>query len=148
MKKENWDIELAKMFAERNNKRNIGNVIGQVVSTFPDIKISILDGNIILHKEQLYCCAHVLAGYTRQIKNTNISLEDFKATTGETTHKLKPDGSYNNYEYSNIEIPSATKSLETAKMEFMDTLQVGDEVLLIHTVDEQTWFIVDKITKL
>ena len=87
---ENGYTGLAKNFKARDNKLPIGNIVGEVINGFPDIKISILDGNIILTKDKLYCCNSVLS----------------------------------------------------------DALNIGDFLLLLHTANEQTWFIVDKVTKL
>jgi len=103
-----WDTELAKLFKERENKALIGSVVGKVVSAAPDLQVSIIDGNILLYKEQLYCCDHVVSGYTRQY----------------------------------------TTEVAAGTIELTDTLKTGDDVLLIHTADEQTWFIIDRITKL
>jgi len=135
---ESWDIALAKKFKERENKLSIGNVVGNVISSFPNLKISILDGNVVLNKEQLYCCESVLAGYTREIKTT-----DFSASGATSTHKLTSGGTLEDYTYTKINIPEST-----ATMEYTDTLGVGDLVLLTPTVDEQTWFIIDKVKKL
>lgn len=54
-----YDIELAKMFKERNNKKSIGAIIGKIVGVNP-YKISIFDGQIILQQEQLYFCENIL----------------------------------------------------------------------------------------
>lgn len=49
----NGMTRLAKLFKERDNKEFLGVQIGTVVSPFPDIKISILDGKAILTKDKL-----------------------------------------------------------------------------------------------
>lgn len=54
-----YDIELARMFKERNNKKSIGAIIGKIVGVNP-YKISIFDGQIILQQEQLYFCENIL----------------------------------------------------------------------------------------
>jgi len=36
----------------------------------------------------------------------------------------------------------------TGTITFLDTLKVNDEVLLAHTANEQTWFIIAKVRKL
>ncbi|AOY76689.1 DUF2577 family protein [Clostridium formicaceticum] len=132
MSKKNWDVEISKLFTERNNRQVIGNVVGKVVSTFPNVKVSILDGTVILEKDQLYCCDHVLAGYTREFQSES---------EGDIITHTPPPQIYDAH--------TVMESLEhTGKITYIDTIKVGDEVLLVSTVDEQTWFIVDKITKL
>lgn len=54
-----WDIELAKMFKERDNKSSIGAITGYIVSPLPSLKISIFDGSILLENEDLYICGKV-----------------------------------------------------------------------------------------
>lgn len=54
-----WKVGFAKMFKERDNTSKIGNVVGVVTKVTP-LQISILDGNVILDAEDLYCCDSVL----------------------------------------------------------------------------------------
>lgn len=54
-----WDVGLAKMLKERDNKNSIGPCIGKVVGINP-LKVSILDGQVILYGEQLIKCSHVV----------------------------------------------------------------------------------------
>ncbi|MEC1757371.1 DUF2577 family protein [Schinkia azotoformans] len=135
---ESWDQAFAKKFKERDNVPKIGNLVGQVINPFPDIRISILDGNGTLTRDQLYCCDHVLQGYKREIK-----LTEFATDSATSTHKLTSGGSLENYTYTSMSIPESTTT-----MEYTDSLSVGDLVLLMPTESEQTWFIVDKVTKL
>jgi hypothetical protein len=70
---ESWDIALAKKFKDRDNKVPIGNIVGKVISTFPDLKISILDGQIILSKEQLYISTFLESNYNREYQINSIT---------------------------------------------------------------------------
>lgn len=54
-----WEYGLAKMLKERNNKSRIGACIGKVVGINP-LKVSILDGQVILQESQLYICNNLL----------------------------------------------------------------------------------------
>jgi len=47
-------IALANEFKKRNNTKKIGSIVGHVMSELPDLKISILNDQIILSAEQLY----------------------------------------------------------------------------------------------
>ncbi|WP_432408564.1 DUF2577 family protein [Wukongibacter sp. M2B1] len=147
MMKDNFDINLAKMFKSRENKEMIGNIIGKVVSTSPDLKISVLDGSIILDKEQLYCCNHVLKDYTRQYEKTG-TIQLYDTNCGNTN--IVNDGGYeaNDHQHIITDINIDTSYTAQGEITFKDTLKINDEVLLLHTTDEQIWFIVDKITKL
>lgn len=48
-----WDVGIAKMLKERNNKERIGPCVGKVTSATP-LKVNILNGEIVLQAEQLY----------------------------------------------------------------------------------------------
>lgn len=61
-----YDIELARMLKERNNKKSIGAIVGKVVNANP-IKISVFDGQILLDKEQTYFCSRILENNTLKI---------------------------------------------------------------------------------
>lgn len=54
-----WDVELAKLFKERDNKTPIGAVIGDVISNEP-FKISILGNKVILDNSNSYICKSAL----------------------------------------------------------------------------------------
>ena len=47
-----WDVELARLLKERNNRPNMGVVIGKVIRELPDLLVSIGD-EIILDEELL-----------------------------------------------------------------------------------------------
>lgn len=128
---EDWATELAKDDIKNTNPSRIGNIVGSVININP-LKISILDGNIILQKEHLYICNSLRNDYIRQF-----TLQNFTGTTNSVN-----DGGDNASSHShNI------NSLE-GEIKFTDTLKIDDKVLLVSTVNEQTWFIIDKITKL
>lgn len=132
MGEKNYSVEAAKIFKKMENPINIGNVIGKVIESFPNIKISILDGSILLEKEQLYCCDHVLSNYEREI--------GIKAD-GKIKHKTPPAPILYS-EHTDIE-----EIKLSGKITMTDTLKPGDLVLLIPAQGEQIWFILDKITK-
>ena len=101
-----WDVEMAKMFKERNQKDKIGPIIGNVSSVSP-LKVSILGGDVVLQAEQLY------------ISRSLLDKEyDCKINTGSTSD---------------------------IKLYF--SLKKDDEVLLVPTEDEQTYFIIDIVEK-
>lgn len=127
MTNSDWDIQFAKMFKERDNKSKIGNIIATVVSTSP-LKLSIFSGESILQKEQLYCCNSLLANYSHDFTVSDLDL------------KIQDDNG----------ITTTERQITTfkGKITFEDTLKVNDKVLLVNTEDEQTYFIIDKVTKL
>lgn len=55
-----WDVGLAGMFKERNPKSLIGPCVGKVVSVYP-LKISILNGEVVLESGQLYITRRLLS---------------------------------------------------------------------------------------
>jgi hypothetical protein len=128
-----WDTDLAKKFKQRENPASIGNIVGKVISPLPDLQISILDAQVILRQDQLYCCDSVLADYSREFSSTSTGSI---ITTTDDTPPITSDY---------VVLKSLTN---TGTITFTDTLVAGDLVLLIPAQGEQIWFIVDKITKL
>jgi hypothetical protein len=120
-----WDTDLASKFKARENPTIIGNIVGKVISPMPNLQISILDQQVILRKEQLYCCNSVLADYKREITITEGTF---------TTPILPPN--------------NTVDDTQTGNLTFTDTLVAGDLVLLIPAQGEQIWFVIDKVTKL
>lgn len=133
MSQKDYRVKAAQMFKSMENPVKIGNIIGKVIESLPDVKISILDGSIILEKEQLYCCDHVLNNYKREFEIKG---------KGTIIHKTPPAPIL----YSeHTEIEDISISGDITKI---DTIVPGDLVLLSPAEGEQVWFILDKITKL
>lgn len=125
-----WDVELAKMFKERNNVDKIGNCIGKVVASNP-LKIEILNGEILLREEQLYITDSATD------KEYKMKLE---AGTG------IGDIAINNLP-SNPLITLNVNAKDKTKLNLYFELKEGDEVLLVPTENEQKFCIVDKVRK-
>ncbi len=140
-----WDIGLAHMFKERDNIDKIGNCIGKVVDIEP-IKISILNGDVILQEEQLYICSNLLDTYTRKYKEEgNIQFRDINCGTTNNVNDGGQGASSHNHIIENISIKTEYNSEGTIVL--TDTLKVGDEVLIVPSESEQIFFIVDKVQK-
>lgn len=122
-------MELAKLLKERENPSTSGIQVGKVVVGFPDIKISAGD-KIILDRDDLVFSAHILKNYRRDFEIENIDGETDSINVGDHgTHKHK------------INTLKAT-------IKFTDELKIGDEVILIPTTDEQTYYVLDKVVRL
>ena len=67
-----WNIEMAKLFKQRDNKTPISAIMGQVISVEP-FKISIFNGKAILSNEQLYICSSLASNYKR---NADIKMDN------------------------------------------------------------------------
>jgi len=128
---QNWAVELAKEFKNRDNKDIQHIVLGTVVKEFPDIKIKIKDG-IILTKNNLVIASSLLEGYNREFEVQNIN---------GTTNSVN-DGGQDASSHSHI-----LTSLQ-GNIVYKDYgLKNGDEVILL-TNDEQLYFAIDKGVRL
>lgn len=125
-----WDVGLAKMFKERDKSNNIGACVGKVVGVDP-LKISILDGNIVLQENQLY----ITEGLLKKEYKFELIAGDNVGNIAITSKPANP--------LISININDKDKTKLTLHFE----LKVGDEVLLIPTENEQVFFIVDKVHK-
>ena len=134
MEEKNYSASVAKIFKDRENPKPIGNVVGKVTSPFPNIEISILDGAVILDKDQLYCDEILMDGYKRKFESES---------AGEIKHKTPPPPQQIYSEHTEVE-----KIKLEGELTLKDILKTGDLVLLIPADGEQIWFIVGKIKKL
>lgn len=98
--------ELAKLFKERDKKTPPSITIGTVIKPPPEVEIR-LNEIIVLKKDKLIFSAHMLSGYKRRFKFTNI--EDMA--------------------------------------EWTDTIVEGDEVIIIPTVDNELFVVIDKVVR-
>lgn len=130
---ESYDIEIAKLFKERENLEIQGAIIGRVVNISP-LKLSVYEGQVTLDKNQLYICDSCL----QKDFKIGISTND---VAGEVL--LKSDGQTYDYEIMNL-----STSIENTSVVLKFEMKLSDELLLIPTADGQKFFIVDKVRKL
>jgi hypothetical protein len=143
----NYSEKLAKMFKERENKQRIGPLLGTVVSSMPELKISILDGDVILYKDQLYMCDHLWSDYYRTYKvDGNINEQSMEVSASQLTGEgSRDDPMHNTHKVESWEGTGSYKA--TGDFWFTDTLVKGDLVFIVPTIEEQIWFVVDKVRK-
>lgn len=125
-----WDVGLAQMFKERENKINIGPCVGKIVGVKP-LKVSILDGQVILQEGHLYICQGLAKREYKLELNADGDIGDIAITS-------KP---------SNPLISININHKEKTKLTLYFELKQGDEVLIIPAENQQVFFIVDKIQK-
>lgn len=135
------DRELANIFKNLKNPNYLGAVVGEVIETFPNLRIAI-DDKIIIEKEQIYVSQHLMKDYEREFEiEGKINLEsktelEKAGVTGQATEN--PTGHQHNLKISNTDFSSK------GKVKFTDTIIKGDMVLLIASMDNQTFFLLDK----
>ena len=118
-----WDVGLAKMFKDRDKPINIGPCVGKIVGVGP-LKISILNGQVILQSDQLYI--------TRSLLNKEYKLD---VNGGSVSGSVSPSG-----DLTSLNITDGNIILKFG-------LKQNDEVLLIPADNEQVFFIVDIVEK-
>lgn len=127
--------EFAKLLKDRDNRPYLGPQVGVVASPPPGLKVR-LGSKVVLDKSRLIVAAHVLEGYTRDVEITGLG--------GEVTLVKPPPP----------EIPTESETWGitgteiTGSSKYTDGLKVGDEVILIPSTDEQTYFLIDKAVRL
>lgn len=127
-----WDVELAKLFKERDSKSRIGTIIGEVAGVNP-LKIKILDGQSTLEEgiHQLYITEGLFKKDYKFIMTAGDDIGDIAITS-------KP---------SNSLILLNINEKDKTKLTLFFELQLGDKVLLIPSENEQVFFIIDRIHK-
>ncbi|SNT18627.1 Protein of unknown function [Anaerovirgula multivorans] len=139
--------ELAMLFKERENAIYMGPQVGKVISPPPNIKVGLGD-KIILDKEDLIISAHVLDGYQREIEVTGIRNTGLNASGGNMDFHLTGSPPSKNYTITGFSIPQSILNKSDGTLKYMDTLNAGDEVILIPSNDHQKYYLVDKAVRL
>ncbi len=127
---------MAKELKIRQNPKMLGPIIGKIISPPPNLKISILEGQVFITK--CYVLDSLLSNYTRI---ASIPLQQASGT-GDTNSV--DDGGDNASPHSHT-VSLNSLQLNKISFTFNDTLKTGDEVLLIPTPDNQVFFLVGRI---
>lgn len=110
--------KLAKMFKHRDNILYSGPLTGTVISPPPNLRVWMND-KLILEPEDIVLAASVLNGYQRQI-----SIKEARTVSSSSISEIE------------------------GKLSFQDTLKVGDEVIVLPSQDEQTYYLIDRAVRL
>jgi hypothetical protein len=112
--------EFAKELKKRDNKvfQSIG--IGTVISAPPAIKIQF--NGFVLGKDRIVVAEHLLPTYKR----------DTLPAITVSSASIPDHGSH-------------THAVDIADITFTDTLKQGDKVIVVPTVDDAIYFIIDKV---
>ena len=151
---EKWSNKLAKKIKGFENPNPTGSIIGKVINLLPDLKISIMNGEVILYPEQLYINTLITDEYEREFEIENADFElsgdNFSLTAtpfvinDTTISSVRPITTIPEGQTTQVEVGGKAKI--KGKFKLIDTLKIGDLVKLTPTVDEQTFF-VDYIVK-
>lgn len=139
---EKFARDLVKEIQARNNPVFIGMVTGKVISPFPDIEIQIND-KIVIDKTYIERVAEKLLPHKRRF-NLITSYTDPKVVG---SLQLKSE---NDPTESIVKLTLETKEdgTSTCEIEFVDTIQAGDEVILMPLQDQQKFYLLDKAVNL
>lgn len=135
--------ELAVLFKERDNKYYLGPQIGKVISPLPEIKIA-LGEKIILVKEHLIIASHILKGYEREF-SVEGQLKFSDSYAGMTEEAYVSQHGFHQHEIESLKVNTDYES--TGKIRWTDSLEEGDEVILIPTTNEQQYYVIDKVVR-
>jgi len=120
--------ELAKLFKNNENKTSLSITTGKVEALPPSPVIRISD-IITLDKTQLVFASNLISGYERNIKFTDTDC-------GITTSAGDPSHTHD----------IATLNVDTL-MQWTDTLEIGDEVIVVPVMDGQMYYVLDKAVR-
>lgn len=140
MKKKYTDKYLA-MMSKYDNPTRIGNIKGIVMQGFPEIKIGILNGSVILYPEMLYFAEHLLEGYKRECSQEG-TLRFSDKECGRTSSEYAGSSSHS-HSVSSLNVD--TQFSEEGSITFTDTLKKGDEVMICPTEQQDKFFVVTKV---
>ena len=143
----NWAEQFAKELKKRENPQILGAILGTVIAPPPKLEISILNNSVIIKK--CYILKNICQGYTRIIE---IPEQTATGTAkGKGTTNIVNDGGEGAIPHSHTVITDVaikTIGIPSAEICFEDTLKAGDEVLLVVSPDNQTYFVIGKVIKI
>lgn len=126
----NWANDIAKEFKDRNNPKIIGMVIGEVLSPPPSLKISCLEGQVIIRSAYIF--DFLLKDCVRQVEIATAAAE------GSTNSAACSDGPHSH--------KIVTAGIPNTNLKTLNTLKIGDKVI-VYTGDNQNYFILGKVVK-
>ncbi|MCI9355086.1 MAG: DUF2577 family protein [Firmicutes bacterium] len=142
-----WATTLAKELKQRENPQMLGAILGIVITPPPALKISILNGSVFI--TNCYILQNIVEGYT---KIATIPEQTATGTAkGKGTTNIVNDGGEGAIPHSHTVITDVaikTIGIPSAEICFEDTLKAGDEVLLVVSPDNQTYFVIGKVKKI
>lgn len=144
---EDWAAAIAKEFKQRENPNMMIAILGIVITPPPNIEISILNGTVMIR--ECYILENLLKGFTRIVTIPEQETSGKGIGKGETD--IIFDGGVDAQPHSHnvtTEVTIQSIGMSNAEIQFQDTLQSGDEVLLIVSPDNQTYFIIGKVKKI
>jgi hypothetical protein len=135
--------ELAELFKTRENLPWMGVIVGEVVTAPPELQVKIHD-KITLEKNKIVVSWEKVKGYNRAY-----------SLSGEIEQSMTVDGSQLTGEGSRDDTTHNTHKLEswegsgsytaTGTITWEDELEEGDKVILIPTINQELFYLVDKI---
>lgn len=148
-----WEDNISKILNNRNNKEIIGVQIGTIESVKP-LKVSLLKGEILLDKDELFICDALYqkeykASLTGNVSNSGVIPED-KILLGDLDTSSKELGNYTtinnrqetfNYTLTKFEINEQIK----IDVKLNNILSLNQKVLMIPFEEEQKWIIIDTV---
>lgn len=138
--------ELARLLKERENVPYFGPQTGIIVTPPPELSVALGD-KIILKKDRLIIAAHVLKDYKREFAiEGHIAFNDTDCGTTTPVNDGGMGASTHTHGIAEVHINTTYKA--DGKITYTDTLVAGDEVILIPSMDNQTYILVDKAVRL
>ena len=157
--KARWDIEVAKKFKERTNKRPLGPMLGKILKPLPEIQVELLNGKAIIDADKIYLSNAItnrlaiectMEGF-ESVNNTAKDMESSGNTIsglstsggGSATSLVNHSGSV-----SKLSLPAPSNSKENKekgkfKLQTIFYLKPGMYVLVIPNEEEDKFFIID-----
>lgn len=135
--------KMALMIKERDNLKWIGAITGEVVKAPPELEVK-LESGIIIKNKKIMISVEKIVGYKRTFSiNGNIDNEDMTVQSSNMT--LAGQGPHQ-HTLKTFEAKGSYKS--TGTIEWTDTLNVGDTVLMLPTNDHKYFYLIDKVVRL
>lgn len=138
---------MAQELKDRENPQMLGAILGIVMAPPPQLKISILNGTVMI--TDCYVLQNLLQGYRRMVtvaEQTATGTGNGKGIAHTVIDGGMGASPHQHDVTTNVTIQ--TVGLPNVTLDFEDTLKVGDEVLLVVSPNNQTYFVIGKVQKM
>lgn len=136
-----YEQQLAKMLKEKPIL-SFQPTIAEVIKAFPELTLSILNNTITLYPEMLYMNDHLFDDYTRDYELTG-EIDEITINTSSSNSEAGPGPHL--HPHGIIKGKGKMKSKGTIIN--IDTLVIGDKVMVIPIEKGQVWTIAFKVRK-
>lgn len=141
--------DLALIIVQRNNKKWLGTITGEVVKAPPNLEVKI-DSKVIIKTRKIIISEEKISTYRREFKSWG-TVDEFilNGTMKTTSSNIETGPGPHSHKHGTIlgKIEGKGTFKISGTNEWVDDLKVGDMVLLLPTNEHELFYLIDKVVR-